>query len=269
MKKNIILSIAAAMIALPLSAQDAAPPQEKASKCECGSEKEQKHHGRHGHHRPGMNPEKRGMFLLGRALVIEKYDKDKDGKLSEEEIVVIEEDMKKAHEARKQEMLKKFDKDGDGKLSKEERQGMKEEWKKAHPEIVQKMDERRAEMLKKFDKDGDGKLSREEKKARREASSDELRPKHRHGKGHHKGEKRDMKGPGHGAVAMAGMALLMEKYDADKDGVLSESESAAMKADAQKAAEARKEARKALRESMKKQNEENKEVSPEPENDDE
>jgi hypothetical protein len=46
--------------------------------------------------------------------VLEKFDKDGDGKLSKEEREAM-------MEARKAEMLKKFDKDGDGELNEEER----------------------------------------------------------------------------------------------------------------------------------------------------
>ena len=46
--------------------------------------------------------------------LIEKFDTDGDGKLSDEE-------KEAAREARKAEFLKKFDKDGDGELSPEER----------------------------------------------------------------------------------------------------------------------------------------------------
>ena len=46
--------------------------------------------------------------------LIEKFDTDGDGKLSDEE-------KQAAREARKAEFLKKFDKDGDGELSPEER----------------------------------------------------------------------------------------------------------------------------------------------------
>ena len=236
MKKHILLSIAAAMVALPVSAQDAPPPSDKPCSCECGGHKRD-------HHRK-MNPEKRGMASLGKSLAMEKYDKDKDNKLSDEEKAVIKEDNKKIHEARKAEMLKKFDKDGDGKLSKDERKGMREEWEKAHPEIVKKMEAGKAEMLKKFDKDGDGKLSDEEKAARREEAKNKG-PHHKKHKGGKHGKR-----PHGGPVAMAGMALIMEKYDADKDGMLSESESSAMKADAKKAMEARKAARKADKNDM-------------------
>lgn len=249
MKKNIILSIAAAMIALPVSAQDGPPPpppnQSCDCKCDCGCQGGHNRHDRQRKpHRPKMNPEMRGMAILGRTLVMEKYDKDKDGKISEEEIIVIKEDMKKERETRRAEMLKKFDKDGDGKLSKEERQAMREEWEKAHPDIVKKMEERRAEMMKKFDKDGDGKLSPEEREARHDAIDADRphRPGHE-GKGPHKKGKHGM--DHRGAIAGAGMTLLMQKYDTDKDGVLSESEDAAMKADAKKAFEEKKAARKA------------------------
>ena len=55
--------------------------------------------------------------------LIEKFDKDGDGKLNTEE-------RKAAGEARKAEFLKKFDKDGDGKISPEEKKAIAEEMKK-------------------------------------------------------------------------------------------------------------------------------------------
>ncbi len=70
--------------------------------------------------------------------------------------------------ARKEAMLKKFDKDGDGKLSDDEKAAMKAEMQKRRGEGGKGPDAaRQAEMLKKFDKDGDGKLSDEEKAAMR------------------------------------------------------------------------------------------------------
>lgn len=86
---------------------------------------------------------------------LEKFDTDKDGKLSKEE-----------REAARAAREKEFDKDGDGKLNDEERKAMREA--------------REKKMIEKFDKDGDGKLSDEEKKAI------PARP-HKEGKG--KGEK--------------------------------------------------------------------------------
>ena len=55
--------------------------------------------------------------------LIEKFDKDGDGKLDEAE-------RKAAGAARKAEFLKKFDKDGDGKISTEEKKAIAKEWGK-------------------------------------------------------------------------------------------------------------------------------------------
>jgi len=81
--------------------------------------------------------------------IIEKFDKDGDGKLNDDERKAARAGREEMMQARKAEMLKKFDKDGDGKLSDEERAAMREERKKM--------------ILEKFDKDKDGELSDEEK----------------------------------------------------------------------------------------------------------
>jgi hypothetical protein len=81
--------------------------------------------------------------------MLEKFDKDKDGKISAEERKAAMEEGKAAMEARRAEIMAKFDKDGDGKLNEEERKAAGEA--------------RKAEMMKKFDKDGDGELSKEER----------------------------------------------------------------------------------------------------------
>ncbi len=99
-----------------------------------------------------------------KAELIAKFDKDGDGKLSEEE-------RKAAHEAHKAEMMEKYDTNGDGELSDEEK-------KAAH-------DARKAKFMEKFDKDGDGELSDDEKKAARKA----MGGRKGHGHGHHKGGK--------------------------------------------------------------------------------
>jgi hypothetical protein len=83
--------------------------------------------------------------------VLEKFDKDGDGKLSPEEEKAAREAARERMEQQRKEMLEKFDKDKDGKLSPEERKAAQEH--------------RRAEMLKKFDKNGDGELSDEERAA--------------------------------------------------------------------------------------------------------
>lgn len=77
--------------------------------------------------------------------LLKEFDKDGDGKLSDEERKAMHEAMKARMEERRKEMLEKYDTDGDGKLSEEER-------RKA----------RAAELIKRFDKDGDGKLDEAE-----------------------------------------------------------------------------------------------------------
>lgn len=83
--------------------------------------------------------------------LVKQFDKDGDGKLSDEERATMREAHQARMEERRKEMLEKFDADKDGKLSPEEREKAREA--------------RKAEMLEKFDKDGDGKLSEEERAA--------------------------------------------------------------------------------------------------------
>ncbi|MEG0426296.1 MAG: EF-hand domain-containing protein [Akkermansia sp.] len=249
MKKSILTSIAVAFLAVPAFAQgpdivpnDApSPPSNSCNPCDCKCHGEREggyHHGNRPHRK--MNPEKRGMAILGEALIMEKYDVNKDGTLNEEEIVVLREDAKKQHQAKRAEMLKKFDKDGDGTLSKEEKQTMRDEWKKEHPEIVEKMKAAKAKMMEKFDKDGDGTLSDEEKDAKKAQRKAKRGNRHGHDKdrGHRKQPVPRM---------AVGLALLQQKYDTDQDGKLSDAEKEAMKADAQKALEAKKAARQAAK----------------------
>lgn len=93
--------------------------------------------------------------------VIEKFDADKDGKLSKEE-----------REAARAAREKEFDKDGDGKLNDEERKAMREDGHK--------------KMLEKYDTDKDGKLSEEERKAMPQRPRGERGPK---GEGKKDGDK--------------------------------------------------------------------------------
>ena len=117
--------------------------------------------------------------------VIKEFDKDGDGKLSEEERKA----MRGAMEQRNKEKFKEFDKDGDGKLSEEERKAMgpmnKEKFKEFDKDGDGKLSEeeqkamreaRKAMWMKKFDKDGDGKLSDEERKAMPERPNRPVRP---------------------------------------------------------------------------------------------
>ena len=79
--------------------------------------------------------------------VLKEFDKDGDGKLSQEEA-------KAAREAAQKKMLEKYDKDKDGKLSDEERKTIREE-----------MEAKRKALLEKYDADKNGRLSPEERKA--------------------------------------------------------------------------------------------------------
>ena len=66
---------------------------------------------------PEKGEERKGHSHSGIKELIEKFDKDGDGKLNAEE-------RKAASEARKAGFIKRFDKDGDGKLSAEERKAV-------------------------------------------------------------------------------------------------------------------------------------------------
>lgn len=90
--------------------------------------------------------------------VIAGFDKDGDGKLSEQERKAMREEMKAKMDGRKAEMLKKFDTNGDGKLDETERAAMKAEREAMHKALVEK-----------YDTNKDGKLDPEEAKAARAA----------------------------------------------------------------------------------------------------
>lgn len=224
----------AAFLALPLHAQDAPAPDASAPKAECCPKDGHKGKGHKGH-KGGA-----GMGILAHQLVVAKYDKDGDAKLSEAEREALQADGKKIMEA---EMLKKLDKDGDGKVSKEERQASREEWAKAHPEEAAKIEAKRAERLKKFDKDGDGKISKEERGEIKGSCKGDCKcdGQKGEGKGHH--GKKGKRGHGGPAMMVIGFELIMDKYDVDKDGKLSDSEKDSMKADAKVAIEAKKAAK--------------------------
>lgn len=129
--------------------------------------------------------------------LLEKFDADKDGRLSPQERAKAEEQMLKdlgdAAGPKFQEFLKKFDRDGDGRLNAQERSAAMAAAQKiraagggavgglpaggAAPAVSQPPAKparpkrpSRAEVLKRFDKDGDGKLNDEEKAAAKAAA---------------------------------------------------------------------------------------------------
>ena len=151
-----------------------------------------------GCHAKQPNPENRGKHLgwfkhdqMPHGRILEKFDKDGDGKLSDEEKAAA----RQAREERWKALLAEYDKDGDGQLSDEEKAAAKadmgwdgkriperflarfdkdgdgqlsdEEMAAAKEAIRARMEERRKEMLAKYDKDGDGQLSEEEREAAR------------------------------------------------------------------------------------------------------
>ena len=165
-----------------------------------------------------------------RKKLIEKFDADGDGKLSDDEKAKAREAMKKRRgqgrsggdKARggrgkgrpgggasadfRKKMLEKYDADGDGKLNEEERG-------KARKEMQKHFKERREAMLKKFDKDGDGKLNEDERKALHA----EMKKR--------RGDRKRPGGPGKRPSPEMRKKLL-EKFDADGDGKLNEDERA-------------------------------------------
>lgn len=120
----------------------------------------------------------------GHAEMIKKFDKDGDGKLSEDERKEMKAAMQKHRAATKAKMLERFDADNDGKLSEEERKTARETLKAEREEI-------RAAVLKQFDANGNGKLDEDERKGVREwvkkIYPDAIHMPHRGGKGDHKG----------------------------------------------------------------------------------
>ena len=114
-----------------------------------------------------------------REEVMKKFDKDGDGKLSDDEKAEIRNAM--ANRKPPAHILEKFDKNGDGKLCDEEKA------------------EIRKQMITKFDKDGDGKLNPEERKAAMAERAKIFAGKGGEGKekkGKGKSEKREGKGKG-------------------------------------------------------------------------
>ena len=148
MKTSLIIAIVSS---LPLLAQEPAPGPQGEQAQPQGMHRH--HGGRHmqgprGPHRGMMNPEQRKQML-------EKFDTDKDGKLSDEERKAMREEFMKNRPQmpgqpgaqgprgprhgmmdpeRQKQMLEKFDTDKDGTLSDEERKAMREEFMKNRPQ---------------------------------------------------------------------------------------------------------------------------------------
>ena len=150
-------------------------------------------HGRRGHHQLSSKwADMKKEFMA-------KYDKNKDGKLSDDERKSVKADWKKRGEEMKKEFMAKYDKNKDGKLDDKEKKAVREAWAAKHKEWREKMrarhsgsrgsdkkkdapkknrakkdspktdkapsDDRRAALFKRImaaDKNGDGKLNADE-----------------------------------------------------------------------------------------------------------
>ncbi|MBK1830602.1 hypothetical protein JIN77_07680 [Verrucomicrobiaceae bacterium R5-34] len=113
-----IITAAAAALALSVTAY--------AEKPEKGAKK-----GREG---KGPSPEQREAM---KKKMLERFDADKDGTLSDAEKKTARETISKERKEIKAATLAKFDADKDGKLSKEEREGVREWVKATYPDAIQ------------------------------------------------------------------------------------------------------------------------------------
>lgn len=83
--------------------------------------------------------------------VLKEFDKDGDGKLSDDERSAMREAMQARREEARKKEIAEFDKDKDGKLNEEEQKAANEA-----------REAKRKALVEKYDADKDGKLSREE-----------------------------------------------------------------------------------------------------------
>lgn len=152
--------------------------------------------------------------------LLEKFDTNKDGRLSAEEKANAQAELMKNAAPQMKELIKRFDRDGDGQLNAREQAAAREAMAKIRaqgggapqvgPPIGFAGNEIPAAVLEKFDKDGDGKLNDEEQAAAKKALS---------------GKRERVK-----------RADVIKEFDKDGDGKLNDEE----KAEARKAAKERK-----------------------------
>ncbi len=122
---------------------------------------------------PMGSPLQRGWQKEGMRLFMEKYDKDRDGRLNEAERREAEADAAILLRAKKEAILDRYDANGNGRLEPEELAAMRSGWEQQNPGIGRRVRHKmrnsrrdeRLDLLRRFDKDGDGQLNEEEKAA--------------------------------------------------------------------------------------------------------
>lgn len=205
------------------------------------------HHGRRGLFWKDMDDAQRERLLYYHHLIIRRYDLNRNGVLEQEEMEAMKKDSRRFREERRQLILKKFDKNGDGKLDEEERKAIRVALR---ADIERRLKERKEG---KADDDGDlpppppGKMGREghfgvpepgmEKKKEGEEKRAEGEGKDGAKEGRRKGKHGHERGRGWGPEGMImslGYHLMMEKFDKDKDGKLSQEERKAYDEDRRK-----------------------------------
>lgn len=116
--------------------------------------------------------------------LIEKFDKDGDGKLNDAEKEEAKAAMKARREAAKAKMLELHDTNKDGKISEEEREAAKKA-------MAEKRKEIKAAVLAKFDANDNGKIDEDEREGVREWVKEnypDARPPHRKNRGDARGK---------------------------------------------------------------------------------
>jgi Ca2+-binding EF-hand superfamily protein len=138
-----------------------------------------------------------------------QLDKDGDGELSDQERADAKAAWGARREARKTEMLANFDKDGDGELSAEEK---REAWKSGAGEM-------RKKMFVELDKDDDGKISTDEIQTKMETMRSMWDGNKAFESKLTEEEKAAMK-----SISEKRIKEMIEKFDADEDGQITEKE---------------------------------------------
>jgi Ca2+-binding EF-hand superfamily protein len=104
------------------------------------------------------------------ADMLERFDKDGDGELNDEERQAAREAFRAEREARRQAwLLEQYDKDGDGVLNEEEQAQLDADREAREAERAKREAENKQRALEAYDADGDGELSEAEKQEGRQA----------------------------------------------------------------------------------------------------